>query len=418
MNRDDSPSITRLMITARSGLAITSFIAGGVVATAFVIATTASGDDHMAMHDAHSMSMSMVAPVRLPISSEHSFAELMTNADAVMHYGMALMALPVPALEEAIRKGDAKSVSRLLPGESIARRMHERSGAGDASSSFDDLLDRQTRSGEMLFLIVGDGVHQSVERFASWIEGFKALPFHLGLVELRFFSAPSVGTLVAPRTLLKTREVARHVVSVRMSAETASQVTVEMQDTMLQEGGGSITSITPIRSADLMTEDALLEKSRIETSPQGAQFLADLIKLAKDASMDFQQTRTELVLGVRVPDGRFFSLLNLPGTSLYAAQSAALHDAVGSEALKQHRQALSKLGDFYSAEALAAIVPGSGKGCLVPKYDSLEGTAAQFVNELMRFREVILATWEGTAARGDDAFNVGGASAAVATSAV
>ena len=46
------------------------------------------------------------------------------------------------------------------------------------------------------------------------------------------------------------------------------------------------------------------------------------------------------------------------------------------------------------------------------RYDSLRGTAAQLANELMRFRELILLTWEGMAARDYDASNTDGAPAA------
>ena len=75
------------MNTARFRLATTSFIAGALVATACAIAATASGADHMAMHDGHSMRMA--APTPLAISTQHSFAALMANTDDVMHYRMA-----------------------------------------------------------------------------------------------------------------------------------------------------------------------------------------------------------------------------------------------------------------------------------------------------------------------------------------
>lgn len=286
----------------------------------------------------------------------------------VLHYGMALMAMSVPALEEAVRKSDAKSKNRLSAQESIADRVRAELGASNDIAAFDDRLDRHMRSGEMLFLIVGDGVHQGVERFASWLGDFKALPFKLGLIELRFFSASSVGTVVVPRTLLKTKEVARHVVTVEMSAETSSQVTATIEDTIVQEGGGVNVSTTTLRPGVQMDESKLLALVRSQASPTAARFVSDLITLLKQAGFDSRGTLTELVFGVRdLNNEKVMALLSLQTLGMYATQSTRLLNIVQSEALYAHRRALNQLAPFYTLQAMTDPIAGSRKGCLVPK---------------------------------------------------
>ncbi len=310
----------------------------------------------------------------------------------VLHYGMALMALSIPLLEACVRRGDPKSPNRLSADESISQRLGSRAGLAGTAVPLDGLLDRQTRSGEMLFLVVGDGIHQSVERFASWLGSFKALPFQFGLMELRFYSTPSEGTLVVPRTLLRTKEVARHVVSIRLSEEAASQVQVDLEDTVVAENGSSTTSITPLRPPDpSMSKETLLEKARAEASPEGYRFLAEFLERLGQEGFDFRGAPTELAVGLRESStDRFLTFFNLQGTALYAAQSGFVFDAVGPEALRCHRRALNTMGGFYTAEAVDHFLRGSGKGCRMPKYDTLTGKSQQLIDEFVRFRDEVL----------------------------
>lgn len=108
-------------------------------------------------------------------------------------------------------------------------------------------MDQQVRRGELLFLIVGDGVHQSVERLASWLNDFRALPFKLGLIELRFYTSPPGELLVVPRTLLRTKEVARHVVVVKIAEDVSPRVKVEMESSVVQDTGATKVTTTTQR---------------------------------------------------------------------------------------------------------------------------------------------------------------------------
>ena len=44
----------------------------------------------------------------------------------MLHYGMALMAMPVADLDKAVQKGDRNSPNLLQPTESIAERMRSK----------------------------------------------------------------------------------------------------------------------------------------------------------------------------------------------------------------------------------------------------------------------------------------------------
>ena len=85
---------------------------------------------------------------------------------------------------------------------------------GSVVDDFEDALERYLRRGELLYLIVSDGIRNSVERITHWLNEGGSAPFKFGLVELRFFELGSGDMFVVPRTLLKTREVSRHVVVV------------------------------------------------------------------------------------------------------------------------------------------------------------------------------------------------------------
>lgn len=88
---------------------------------------------------------------------------------------------------------------------------------GFDETRFIDALARNLRFGRMLLLIVGDGIHESVEQLAETLAGAPQLRFTLGLVELSLFRLPNLpGTfIVQPRVVMRTREVLRAVVEVR-----------------------------------------------------------------------------------------------------------------------------------------------------------------------------------------------------------
>lgn len=80
--------------------------------------------------------------------------------------------------------------------------------------AFEEALTANLRRGRFLLLIVGEGIHERVERIAEFLQAHAGLHFTFGLVELPFYEMPDGGRLVVPRVLAKTELITRTVVAV------------------------------------------------------------------------------------------------------------------------------------------------------------------------------------------------------------
>jgi len=82
---------------------------------------------------------------------------------------------------------------------------------------FIDQTAKYLKKGRFLLLIVGDGIHEEVEKITDFLQDYANLNFAFSLVEQAVFRMPieGGGYLVQPRVLCKTLEVPRFVVEVR-----------------------------------------------------------------------------------------------------------------------------------------------------------------------------------------------------------
>ncbi len=86
-------------------------------------------------------------------------------------------------------------------------------------SQFMDRVARNLRLGRFLLLIVGDGIRESVEEIADYLQHTPSLGFTLGLVEMALFrkgEGKNASLLVQPRILARTVEVERAVVTLKV----------------------------------------------------------------------------------------------------------------------------------------------------------------------------------------------------------
>jgi hypothetical protein len=81
-------------------------------------------------------------------------------------------------------------------------------------ATFNDQLTRNLRLGRFLLLIVGDGIQDSVEAIAEYLQQHTGLHFTLGLVEVAIYDLEPGRRIVVPRVVLKTEQIRRTVIEV------------------------------------------------------------------------------------------------------------------------------------------------------------------------------------------------------------
>jgi len=83
-------------------------------------------------------------------------------------------------------------------------------------AQFVDRVTRNLRRGRLLLIIAGDGIRESVEAMAEYLQQTPGLQFTLALVELLTYelSPGSAALLVVPQVVARTREITRAVVRV------------------------------------------------------------------------------------------------------------------------------------------------------------------------------------------------------------
>jgi hypothetical protein len=78
---------------------------------------------------------------------------------------------------------------------------------------FMDAITRNLRRGRMLLLVVGDGIREGLESLAGIVQRHPGFHAALGLIELRVYPLPNGGFIGQPRTLLRTMNIERGVVT-------------------------------------------------------------------------------------------------------------------------------------------------------------------------------------------------------------
>ena len=131
--------------------------------------------------------------------------------------------------------------------------------------AFVDRMNRNLRLGRFVLLIVGDGIHEGVERMADFLNQTPQLQFTLGLVEMGLYAlddkAQSADFFVQPRIVARTREVTRAVVEIKTTVQPDEiHVSVASAQPAAQSGRTKIT------------ESAFLEQLSESSSPEVVRF--------------------------------------------------------------------------------------------------------------------------------------------------
>jgi len=138
----------------------------------------------------------------------------------ILDYAKELTRWDFDAFDAAVRRARAKedggAPKGILEVLGLDRDTQE-------AARFHDALTRNLRRGDILLLIVGDGIREGVGEIAGFLEGHASLHFTFGLVEMAIFRLPDGGQLVHPRVLAQSTIVRRIVVDVRSGAAEVSE---------------------------------------------------------------------------------------------------------------------------------------------------------------------------------------------------
>lgn len=310
----------------------------------------------------------------------------------ILQYGMAIGQMPIMELEARIKRGQSPA---LHPDENIrdcvSRIAGEQNQAAVLTDDFDEALELHLRRGEILLLIVSDGIHVGVERVTHWLnEQGNSSPFKFGLVELKFYAHGSQ-RLVIPRTVLKTREVSRHVVVVDIRPSAPVTATTQVTDEYQLASGGRVHESRAVKAAALpMTKGKL----RQQVSPGDLPVVAELIEQLESFGFDQRGTASYVQFGFTYPtdSGEFHPLAYLGMGGLWAQLLKPLRDLIDEEAVLEFHREANRFGTFYKPEQ---IDKPESMGSSV-KYLSFHGQPAGFAAFLDAYRSRLIGLLQGT----------------------
>ena len=292
-----------------------------------------------------------------------------------LQYGMAVGQMALMKLESQIRRGQCPALRR---SESIAdcvvRQATEQDRAGTLAEDFEEALERHLRRGEILLLIASDGIHIGVERVTHWLnEQGNSSPFKFGLVELKFYSHGNE-RLVVPRTVLKTREVSRHVVVVDVRPQAGAEASAVVQDDFQNTSGGRVQETRTVKSgATALTKSQRLQLATPEDSP----VVSELIEQLESYGFDQRSTATYLKFGFTYPadGGDFHALTYLGADSLWTQVDKPIREKMSDDELREFRLAANQFGLFYRTDQIDKA-PSTGSAV---KYQQINQAVAGYV---------------------------------------
>ncbi len=296
----------------------------------------------------------------------------------ILQYSMAVSRLTLDELESRIRRGMPKG-ERLGSSETIfqyaCRQLSER------SDDFEDSFDRLRRSGDILLLIVGDGIRASAERLVQWMnKSIGGAPTKLGLVELRVYDYLDIGRIIVPRTLLRIKEASRYVVAINLQGEGKENVSV----TVTESTAGS-TPRTIASPSNPMTGEQLTEQIRAKNPPEIAE-LAEIMRTRLLAvGLKSKGYPSCISYGIEV-DGDFIPLLSVSPTNIWWALPIRAIRALGDERFLECKRKINEAADFYRPEDIADPTKTSALG---PRFRILDGKLDAFVEAVKEIAETV-----------------------------
>lgn len=304
-----------------------------------------------------------------------------------LQYGMAVSQFPPLEFEDRLRRGKGRRLGQDETVTQYIRKIVGSHSVSDLEDDFEDRFDGLRRAGEILLLVVGDGIRPSVERLIQWIDAsFGYKPYKFGLVELRLYDSPEGGRIIVPKTLLRTREVSRHVVSINLQSAARDQVNVSVRGT----DGSSEARPTPT-DPPLITEEGLTELIRAKNSPEMAELSEQLRARLRSSGLATKYFPTEIVYGVEI-EGDFISLVHLQFRTLYFLIPMRAIRALGEQRSVECKRRINAVADFYRPSTVDD--PNKNGNISQPKYNVLKYKIDDFVAAVTEIAQAIRSAME------------------------
>ena len=302
---------------------------------------------------------------------------LRTVIAQTLQYGMAITQISLDQFEGCLRRGDPKGQLLGLD-ETVVQRAHKLlPGKAD---DFEDAFDRLRRDGDLLLLIVADGIRSSVERLVEWMNKFGgSAPYKLGLVELGIYELPNAGRIIIPKTLLRTREASRHVVTINLQGIGRETVSATVGSPNQPTEKRKIAAATPL------TQEKLAQQIHAKNTPEVAQIAEELLLRLNKSSLKTRDLPSSVQYGVDV-SGAFIPLVSLFVVNVWFQIPMRAVRALGEERFVACKQTINQIGNFYRPEDISDPTKTDALG---PRYGVLDGKVDSFAEAVNQIAETI-----------------------------
>jgi hypothetical protein len=293
-----------------------------------------------------------------------------------LQYGMAVTQMTLEGLEGRIRHGDPKG-QRLGQDETVLQRTTKK--LQEKADDFEDSFDRLRRNGDILLLIVADEIRASVERIVEWMNKFGSAPYKLGLVELGLYELDG-RRMIVPKTLLRTREASRHVVTINIqgAARDSVMATVSTPDHPSEKR-------KIVAAAPPLTEQGLAAEIRTKNPPDTVRVAEMLLSRLKESGLGTRGLPSTFQFGIDV-GGNFTPLVSMSSREIWFQLPMRAVRALGGERFVACKQTINSVANFYRPEDVS---DDTKTNALTPKYSILTDKVEEFVEVVARIAQMV-----------------------------
>jgi len=221
-----------------------------------------------------------------------------------------------------------------------------------------DTISRNLHTGRFLLLVVGEGIRESVEEMADFLQQTPQLHFTLALVELQIYELGAKGNkplLVIPQIVARTREITRAVVRVEGKAIESVKVEVDTEITTAEKPAKRFT----------LSEEDFFNTLRQRVDAEDVEFAHQIIEDVQGlgCKIDWQQASFAVKLRDPAGSGQNLSLLVVKkdGLTYLRAElpeqlrSMGLPEQIASDYFRESSQLFVGNGRMLSESASKAV---------------------------------------------------------------